>query len=443
MSDHPGKPARGLLRVLGVMFGVAIVVGNSVGMGILRTPGEVAARVPSASLFLAVWVVGGLYALMSAMCMAELAAMHPRSGGGYPLVHRALGPYAGFVVGWTDWIATCGTMAAVAIVLGEYSGPLIPLLRDRVGLTAGTVIILFMLLQWSGVRMGDAAQRWMSLLKALALVGLALVAIALGPRTPGTVGVTATALPTGTVMAAGIVIALQSAIFTFTGWAGPTYFGDEVQDPGRALPRSMIGGVLLVLVIYLTLNVAFLRVVPIGEMAGDPFVVATVATRVFGPAGDTVLRILMMLSLLTSVNGIQMVTSRIPFAMSQDGLLPSRFSEVNEGGTPTLALLAGTVVAIGFIATNTFDTVLALLAFFFVANFLLIFISLFVMRAREPDAPRPFRVPGYPWVPGIALAGSIAFLIGAVAGDWDNSVRAILLLALGTPVYLLIRRRSA
>jgi basic amino acid/polyamine antiporter, APA family len=425
------------------MFGVAIVVGNSVGMGILRTPGEVAARVPSAPLFMAVWVVGGLYALMSAMCMAELAAMHPRSGGGYPLVHRALGPYAGFVVGWTDWIATCGTMAAVAIVLGEYSGPLIPFLADRVGLTAGAVILVFMLLQWRGIRVGDAAQRWMSLLKALALVSLALVAIALGPRVTGASLPTPAVLPTGTALMAGIVIALQSAIFTYTGWAGPTYFGDEVKNPGRALPRSMIGGVLVVLVIYLTLNLAFLYVVPIGEMAGDPFVVATAASRVFGPAGDTVLRILMIVSLLTSINGIQLVTSRIPYAMSQDGLLPARFAKVNRGGTPAPALLAGTLTAIAFIATNTFDTVLALLAFFFVAGFVLIFVSVFVMRHREPDAPRPFRVPGYPWTPGIALAGSIAFLVGAVIGDWDNSARALVLLALSTPVYMLIRRRSS
>jgi basic amino acid/polyamine antiporter, APA family len=442
LSGRHKAPTGHLLRVLGVVFGLAIVVGNTIGMGILRTPGEVAARVPSAPLFLAVWVVGGLYALMSAMCMAELAAMHPRSGGFYPLVHRALGPFAGFVVGWTDWIATCGTMAAVAIVLGEYSGPLIPLLHDRVALTAGAVILAFMLLQWRGVRVGDATQRGLSLLKALALVGLALAALALGPREPEAVSSVPAALPTGAALAAAIVIALQSSIFTYTGWAGPTYFGEEVQDPGRDLPRSMIGGVLLVLVIYLTLNVAFLHVVPIGEMVGDPFVVATAAANVFGPAGDTVLRVLMIVSLLTSINGIQLVTSRIPYAMSRDGLLPARMADVNEGGTPVPSLLAGTLVAIAFIVTNTFDTVLALLAFFFVANFLLIFLSVFVMRRREPDVPRPFRVPGYPWVPGIALAGSVAFLVGAVVGDWGNSARALVLVALSAPIYLLIRRRS-
>jgi basic amino acid/polyamine antiporter, APA family len=443
LSARDGARTGHLLRVLGVVFGLAIVVGNTIGMGILRTPGEVAARVPSVPLFLGVWVVGGLYAVMSAMCMAELAATHPRSGGFYPVVHRALGPYAGFVVGWTDWIATCGTMAAVAIVLGEYSGPLIPLLRGRAGLTATAVILAFMLLQWRSIRIGDAAQRGMSLLKALALLGLAVVAIALGPRTSEAVSAVPPALPTGAALAAAIVIALQSTIFTFSGWAGPTYFGEEVRDPGRDLPRAMIGGVLLVLVIYLALNVAFLRVVPLGEMAGDPFVVATAAANVFGPAGDTVLRVLMIVSLITTVNGIQLITSRIPYAMSRDGLLPARMADVNEGGTPVPALLVGTLAAIAFIATNTFDTVLALLAFFFVANYLLVFLSVFVLRYREPDAPRPFRVPGYPWVPGIALAGSIAFLVGAVVGDWDNSARALVLLALSTPIYLLIRRRKA
>ncbi|MFQ5536533.1 MAG: APC family permease [Gemmatimonadota bacterium] len=463
MSAHRQAPRGHLLRVLGVVFGVAIIIGNTIGMGILRTPGEVAAQVPSAPLFLAVWVAGGLYSLLGALCLAELAAMHPRSGGFYPLVRRAMGPYFGFVVGWSDWIATCGTMAAVAIVLGEYAGPLIPLLDGQVGLTASAVVLIFMALQWRGIRIGDATQRATSLLKALALVALALVAIVVGGNAPETVATQIGALapqvggaasrlaagalpdpavPTGAALAVAFVIALQSSIFTFSGWAGPTYFGEEVRNPGRDLPRSMVSGVLLVLVLYLTLNVAFLRVVPMKEMAGDPFVVATMAARIFGPAGDTVLRVLMILSLIAAVNGIHLVTSRILYAMSRDGMLPARLGDVNEGGTPVPALLAGTAAALAFIATNTFDTVLSLLAFFFVANYFLVFLSVFVMRWREPDAPRPFKVPGYPWVPAIVLAGSAAFLVGSLIGDFASSIRAIVLLAVATPAYLVVRRHQ-
>jgi basic amino acid/polyamine antiporter, APA family len=249
-------------------------------------------------------------------------------------------------------------------------------------------------------------------------------------------------VPGGLLLAAAIVVALQSAIYTYDGWTGPVYFGDEVRDPGRDIPRSMIGGVLLVMAIYLALNVAFLRVVPIQEMAGDPFVAATAAARLFGPNGDTVIRILMIISLIAAVNALQLMASRVPFALSRDRLLPGRFGNVNRGGTPVPALLLSAAVALAFIATNTFDTALALLAFFFVANYALCFTAVFVLRWREPDTSRPFRVPGYPWVPGLALAGSLAFLVGAVLGDRANSGMALALLAASLPVYLLVRWRQ-
>jgi len=153
-------PSRGsLLRVLGVAFGLAVLVGNTIGMGILRTPGEVAARLPSVPLFMAVWILGAVYAFLGALTVAELAAMRPRSGGLYPLVHDALGEYPGFIVGWTDWLATCGSMAAVAMVFGEYVGSLAPGAVGREAGTASAVIVTFGVLQWRGVRIGDVAQQ--------------------------------------------------------------------------------------------------------------------------------------------------------------------------------------------------------------------------------------------------------------------------------------------
>lgn len=444
MTRPARAPSGHLLKVLGLAFGLAVLVGNTIGMGILRTPGEVAALLPSVPLFMAVWVAGAAYALLGALSVAELGAMHPRSGGLYPMVHDALGPYPGFVVGWTDWMATCGSMAAVAIVLGEYVGPLIPTMSGRIALTASAVVVAFAVLQWRGIRIGNAAQQITSLLKALALIGLAVIAMLVSSElTPPTaMDSPPRLLPSGIALASAVIVGLQSIIVTYDGWTGPIYFSEEVRDPGRDIPRSMIGGILLVLSIYLALNIAFLRVVPIEEMAGDPFVAASVATRLFGSTGDTVLRILTIVSLLASVNALQLIASRIPFAMSRDGLLPSILQRVHPGGTPVPALLAGTVLALGFIATNTFDTVLALLAFFFVANYAMTFTALFVLRRRKPDAARPFRVPGYPWVPGVALAGSLAFLGAAVWGDRTNSVIALVLVALSWPAYRLVRRQA-
>jgi APA family basic amino acid/polyamine antiporter len=197
--------------------------------------------------------------------------------------------------------------------------------------------------------------------------------------------------------------------------------------------------VLLVLLIYLSINIAFLRVVPIERMAGDPFVAGTAAVAVFGPRGDTIIRVLMIVSMLSAVNALQLMASRIPVAMSRDGLAPGA-SGVNRGGTPSPALFMSVGVALLFIATNTFDTVLSLLAFFFVASYALSFMSIFVLRRTEPVTPRPYRVIGYPWTTGLALAGSLAFLIAAFFADRANSVRALLLLAASLPVFLVLRR---
>jgi len=436
-EQAPGQ----LLKVLGVAFGLAVLVGNTIGMGILRTPGEVAARLPSVPLFMTTWVAGALYALLGALTVSELAAMRPRSGGLYPLVHDALGEYPGFIVGWTDWLATCGSMAAVAMVLGEYAGPLLPGTKGRELVTASAVVLGFAVLQWRGIRVGDAAQQVTSLLKTVSLIGLAGVALFISVDAGSTPPAPALAVPTGVALVGAMIVALQSAIYTYDGWSGPVYFGEELREPARDLPRTMIGGVLLVLVIYLLLNAAFLRVVPIADMAGDPFVAATAATRLFGPSGDLVIRLVMLLSLIASVNALQLMASRVPYAMSRDGLLPAALQRVNPGGTPVAALAASTLVALACIATNTFDTILAMLAFLFVAIYALTFIALFASRRRAPHAVRPFRVPGYPWVPGIALAGSVAFMVAAVMSDSSNSLLSLALLAASWPVYRLVRSR--
>jgi APA family basic amino acid/polyamine antiporter len=441
-TDGHGRPGAGrLLRVLGVAFGLAVIIGNTIGVGILRTPGEMAARVPSVPLFLAVWVAAGLYAFLGAVSLSEPGAMIPRSGGQYVIVRRALGAYAGFIVGWSDWLSTCGTMAAIAIVLGEYVGPLIPALAGREAVTASAVVIGFALLQWRGVRIGDAAQQITSLLKTLALLGL-VGAILFLPHATTPPPASAIPRPAGMAFFTAVVIAFQAAIYTYDGWTGAIYFSEEVRNPGKDIPRATIGGVLLVLLLYLSLNVAFLHTIPIARMAGDPFVAGSAAAAVFGPRGDTVIRVLMIVSMLAAMNALQLMASRVPLAMSRDHLLPAAVARVNRGGTPVPALLLGTVVAVLFIVTNTFETVLALLAFFFVANYALSFTSVFVLRRTEPETPRPYRVLGFPWTTGLALAGSVAFLAASLIGDRANTVRALLLLALSLPVFLAVRKRT-
>ncbi|MBL0227682.1 APC family permease, partial [Thermomonas sp.] len=324
---------------LGVACGLAVLVGNTIGMGILRTPGEIGAQVPSVPGSW-VWVAGALYALLGALTVSELVAMRPRSGGLYPLVRHGLGPYPGFVVGWSDWL-TSGSIAAVAIVLGEYAGPLVPALAGREKAIACTVVFGFGLLQWRGIRLGDLAQqatssprrwRWSDWRCSRCCWRSRRHRPRWPPRAP--------LLPPGLALVGAVIVAMQSAIYTYDGWTGPVYFSEELADPARDVPRTMIGGVLLVMTIYLLLNAAFLHVIRIREMAGDPFVAATAAGADVRPGGDTVLRIVMVLSLVASVNALVLMASRVPFAMSRDCLLPAILQRVNAGGTPVPALWA-------------------------------------------------------------------------------------------------------
>src|SRR5436853_2906489 len=181
-----------LLRVLGVGFGLAVTIGGTIGMGILRTPGEVAKQLPTPTLFIGIWIIGGFYALLGAISIAELGAMIPRSGGFYVFAHRALGNYAGFVVGWSDWMSSCATIAVISVVVSEYSSVLIPALANRAKAVALTVTLLFALLQWRGIRWGSFTQNITSLLKVLAFATFVVFAFLYRP---------AASTPTSTPMA--------------------------------------------------------------------------------------------------------------------------------------------------------------------------------------------------------------------------------------------------
>jgi basic amino acid/polyamine antiporter, APA family len=444
--DHtaPAGPVRAtgkgrLLQVLGVSFGVAVLIGNTILIGILRTPGDVAARLPSPVLFLGVWLVGGLYALLGALSLAEPGAMLARSGGQYVIVRRGLGEYPGFVVGWSDWISTCGPIALGAMVFTEYLEPLVPpLAGHRVPAGVG-LVLLFGLLLWRGIRVGDLTQQILSAAKALAFGGL--IAVCLLAPVPAAGAATAAAHPSGIALVTAIVLALQAVVYTYDGWTGPLYFGEETREPGRAIPRSMVLGVLLVILIYVLVNGAFVRVLGIGRLAGDPFVAASAGKAIFGERGDLVIRTLVLISILSGMNACALMAPRVLLAMSRDCLLPGAFVTVNAGGTPTVAHWTGIGVAAGFIVTGTFNTVLALCAFFFVANYTLSFLSVFALRRKEPDTPRPWRVPGYPFTTGLALAGSLAFLAGSAWSDWGNTWKSMVLLGISYPVYRVIVAR--
>lgn len=426
---------------MGVAFGVAVGIGSVIGAGILRSPGEIAARLPNPWLFIAVWIVGGAYALLGANSLTELGTMLPQSGGQYVFARHALGPYAGFVVGWSDWVSSCGAVAAISIVLAESAGALAPALATHTAAVAAAVVLLATMLLWRGARESDRTQQLTSLVKAVALLTLVGACFIVGATHSVAGSVTApAAAPAGGALVAAFVIALQGVIYSYDGWTGVLYFSEEVRDPGRQIPRAVFGSLLSVMAIYLLINLAFLHVLPMSAMASSTMVAATAATSVFGAYGDRVVRAIVVLALPSAVTANLLIASRVAFSMGRDGLATRAASRVSVTGTPTVALLLSSACTIVFVATGTYDTVIALLAFLFVATYAISFTAVFVLRRREPAAPRPYRVWGYPWTTALVLAGSIAFLAASVVSDTRNSAIALGLVVASYPVYRLIRR---
>ena len=382
-TDGPAlvRPRR-LLTVLGVVFGLAVVVGNTIGIGILATPGTIARLLPNGPLFIAAWLFGASYALLGANSFSELATMMPESGGYTVFVRRAFGEYAGFVIGWSDWLVTCSALALAARLVGDYAVKLFAL-NSRLATPIAVVLVLgFAVLQWRGIKTGSRAQTWTALAKTLTFAVLIGACFAIGATVAGDTSAPAQ-LPHGFSFFAVIVLAIQSVIFTYDGYYGIIYFTGELKEPDRDIPRIMFGGVAAVALVYVLLNLAFMYVLPLDRMAGDSLVAATAARAVFGANGDAIIRVLTIVSLISAANASALMASRVLYRLGSVGYLKGG-ANVNSGGTPTTGLLLSTLAALTLVLTGTFDQVLAVTAFFFVANYSLAFGSLLLLRRTAP-----------------------------------------------------------
>jgi basic amino acid/polyamine antiporter, APA family len=439
-TSSPGSGS--LQRMLGVSFGIAVTVGGTIGVGILRTPGTVAAKLGSPWLVVAVWVAGGVYALLGTNTVVELGTAIPRTGGWYVWSRRAFGEYVGFTVGWSDWMSQCATIAVLAIATGEFVAALVP---QRPGLdrwiAVGTVVA-FAVIQWIGLQSSSRTQEVTSALKAIGL--LAFVAACFYPFAPRVVvGSTTPSIPTTLgALFAGVILALQSVIYTYDGWYCAVYFTEEDRDPGRNLPRSAFGGVVCTLAIYLLINFALMHALPLSRLASSAFPAADVTRDLFGKLGEQMITALSALSLLSIINATLMMSTRILFAMSRDQLFIQQAVVVSPGGTPRFAMLLSTAAALIMILTGTFDLLVAVAAFLFITVDASGFLALIVLRRREPDLPRPYQAHGYPWTPILLLCGCAFFLAGNIMSDPASSVYTLVLIAISYPAYMLVLRRK-
>ncbi len=433
------RPASGkLLRILGVGFGLAVTVGGTIGVGILRTPGMVAAQLGSSWWILGVWICGGAYALLGTMVVTELAVSLPLAGGWYVYARRAFGKYGGFLVGWSDWIGQSGALAYLATASGEFTGQLFDPPRPEAARPVAVALLsAFALLHWTGLRAGSRAQGLTSLLKAAALAAFVILCFALVPA-PAAEPWPSPQFP---ALLVALVIALQSVVVTYDGWYSAIYFTEEDRNPARNMPRALIGGIACTIAIYVLVNLALLHALPMRALAQSKLPAADVAGRLFGAAGARIITGLCILSLLGILNAVLMLTPRILFAMGRDRLFWRRATSVNRGGTPDVAMFLSTLAGIALVMSGTFEKLVAITSFFYVFIYGSGCCALYALRRREPELPRAFRVPGYPWSPLVFLLASAAFLVGSVLSDKENSLWALALIAASYPVYLAGFRR--
>ena len=420
-----------LRRILGVGFGLAVIIGSTLGIGILRTPGLVAGQLNTPRAILVAWIVGGLYTLLGSVCLTELGTMLPSAGGYYVYARRAFGDAVGFAVGWTDWLCYCAVLGYISIGMAEFLAVLVPSLGGLVRPIAVALLVAFVGLQWAGLRVSSRFQEWATALKFFAFLALIVACLVSSASLAAQPGLSADMLPAAGPTLVGIVVALQSVVITYGGWQSALYFTEEDRDPARNLPRAMIGGVALVIGLYLLVNVALLSVLPVPVLARSTLPAADAAQAIVGGRGSQIITVLSLISLPPLVNAIMMIGTRIVFAMGRDGLIWSRTASVNAGGTPGVATLVTTAVAMVLILTGTFQRLVATASFFLAANYAVCCLVLIVLRRREPALPRPFRAWGYPWSAYLVLIGAAVFLVGVLVGDPVNSAVALSLLAAG------------
>jgi basic amino acid/polyamine antiporter, APA family len=432
-----------LLRILGVTFGIAVGVGDTIGSGILRTPGEVASHLGGMAAVFVIWIVGGLYALLCSSSVTELGTMLPRAGGWYVYSQRAFGERAGFVVGCCDWTMQAVAIAYLAVAMGEFAAGLNPGMAPHVTLVALTGVSALTLLNWIGLQSGSRIQLITSLIKALGLIALIIGCFTISIEATGSA---ATVAPLGAAkhgLLLGWLPALQAVIVTYDGWYAPIYFTEEDQDPARNLPRSMIGTVLACIAIYLLLNAGLFHALGLGRLAQSQVPAADAAMVLFGSYGKQLILIISVIAVISTINATLLISPRILYGMARDGILPRGLASVNKGGTPAPALLLSALVSVALVVTGTFDTLIAIGSVLFVLVYLSGFLSLLVLRRREPHLPRTYKAWWYPWSTLCVLLASTGFLVESVIGDLEHSLFTVILILLSYLGALAIVRRKA
>ena len=427
-------PRTSLLRGLGPLDGAAIIVSNVIGSGIFIVPVFVAQAVPDPAAMLGVWLAGGVLAFAGAMAYSELAALRPRAGGEYVYLREAFGPLAGFLTGWTSFVAGfSGAIAASAVGLATYLGRFLPAAGDTTPLltiplglltlsvSPQSVVALTAIAALTGVHVvgigpGRVVQNVLAGLKVLVLVVLVTLGFSFGQGATANFSQSA-----GPVAVSAWMLALIPVMFSYSGWNAAAYVAEEMRDPSRNVPLAMGIGTIAVVAIYLVLNLLYLYALPVAA----PLAAASAVM------------------IAASVSAMVLAGPRVYYAMAQDGQFFSAMARVHPRyRTPTTAIIAQSLWSGVLVLTGTFDQLVEYTGFAVVLFSGIAVTVVFVLRRREPGAPRPYRAWGYPIAPLVFVVASLAMVANAIWRSPETSLAGLAIIAAGVPIYFLAWRQS-
>ncbi|MEO8505574.1 MAG: amino acid permease [Acidobacteriota bacterium] len=449
-----------LLRRLGAWDAALITIGSVIGTGIFLTTGDMAKAMPHTGLVLLVWVVSGLLTLTGALTYAELGAMYPRAGGMYVFLREAYGPLWGFLYGWGAFLVIMsGGIAAIAVGFGEYLGAFLPFWSTQHeifsvplgsftwsvsgGQLAATLAILVLTaINHFGVKEGVAVQNLLTILKVGAIAAFVGIGLLVPAKAVAHLTAPLPQLPAGHVgWLAAFGVAMIAALWTYDGWYGATFSAGEMKNPGRNLPIGLITGTLTIIVLYTLLNLVYFRALPLEGLAATSRVGETAATALFGINGGRLLTAAVLVSTFGCLSSTLLYSSRIYQPMAEDGLFFQSMARIHPRyRVPTISLWTQSGWAILLALSGRYDQLYTYVVFVAVLFHMLTGASVFVLRKKHPDAPRPYRVWGYPVVPLIFMVSSGILVVNTLSEKPVESLFGLGLLALGLPAYFYWRK---
>ncbi len=470
-----------LVPTLGLYTTVAIIVGSMVGSGIFMKPALMASQLGSPLLLLGVWIGAGLLTFIGALTNAEIAGMISATGGQYVFFQRMYGNFVAYLYGWAIFaVIQTGSIASITFIFSTYTeyfiqlprftpeveqsfiihlpfiGKLMPLANIGVKLLTMFIICLLSFVNYLGVRFGGMIQGVFTTLKVVAMAFLVLASFIFGNGNAAnfiTSAPTAAANPSTSLIFL-VVMATAGAFWTYDGWNNITYIAGEVKEPNRTIPRGLLIGMLITIGIYVSINLAYLYILPVEVMAKSKLVAADVATAVFGGVGGSLIAACVMLSAFGTSNGTILASARVYFAMAREKMFFTSIGRVHpKFQTPGNALFLQAFWSCVLVLSGTFDMLTDTLIFVTWIFYAMGAYGVFVLRKKMPDTPRPYKVFGYPYIPAIFVIFAATYVVITLYNDVTaymngtspliNSVFGLFLVALGLPFYFYFQRRNA